>query len=202
MSSDYFKKLDFLTSIRLGEACSHIAALLFAVETTVKLGLNKPSCTSVACKWKAVVQKVKPCKVAEMSFSKPSLKKKRHCVYEEIVKVTKSCSEPDFSDEQVKSTGREIMAQMESSHLHTMFTDCDDTESADSGKEIEEPDVLLELTVQFIYKDVPIDGDLGSVTLNQEQTNLIEQESSPKANSGKTREKAALQHHILEESAK
>ncbi|KAG8174148.1 hypothetical protein JTE90_020376 [Oedothorax gibbosus] len=41
----------------LGEACSHIAAILFAIETTIKLGINKPSCTSVPCKWKAVMPK-------------------------------------------------------------------------------------------------------------------------------------------------
>ena len=35
----------------LGEACSHIAALLFAVETTTRF-LEETSCASVPCQWK------------------------------------------------------------------------------------------------------------------------------------------------------
>ena len=35
----------------LGEVCSHVAALLFKVEAACRLGYNKPSCTSLPCKW-------------------------------------------------------------------------------------------------------------------------------------------------------
>ncbi|XP_077532449.1 uncharacterized protein LOC144144813 [Haemaphysalis longicornis] len=35
----------------LGEACSHVSALLFRVEAEVKHGLNDPSSTSVECRW-------------------------------------------------------------------------------------------------------------------------------------------------------
>ena len=37
---------------RQGEVCSHVAAVLFKIETVCRLGLNKPSCTSTSCGWK------------------------------------------------------------------------------------------------------------------------------------------------------
>ena len=44
------KKFLFLDR-RLGEVCSHVAAILFKIEVAVKLGLTKTSSTSEACKW-------------------------------------------------------------------------------------------------------------------------------------------------------
>lgn len=42
---------------RLGEVCSHVAALLFKVETAVKLGLTVKSSTSQACEWNKTFRK-------------------------------------------------------------------------------------------------------------------------------------------------
>ena len=39
------------TLFRLGEVCSHVAALLFKVETACRLGYTEPSCTSLPCRW-------------------------------------------------------------------------------------------------------------------------------------------------------
>lgn len=36
---------------RLGEICSHIAAIRFKVEACARLGFNKVACTSVPCGW-------------------------------------------------------------------------------------------------------------------------------------------------------
>ena len=36
---------------RLGEVCSHVAAVLFKVEIGVRLGMTQTSSTSQACKW-------------------------------------------------------------------------------------------------------------------------------------------------------
>lgn len=36
---------------RLGESCSHVAAIMFKVEAAVRLGFTKLACTSEACKW-------------------------------------------------------------------------------------------------------------------------------------------------------
>jgi len=36
---------------RLGEVCRQVAAVLFKIEVTVKLGLTKTSSTSEVCKW-------------------------------------------------------------------------------------------------------------------------------------------------------
>jgi hypothetical protein len=42
---------------RLGEACSHIAAVLFKIELGVRFGLTQKSVTSEACKWNKVFRK-------------------------------------------------------------------------------------------------------------------------------------------------
>lgn len=36
---------------RLGEVCSHVAALLFKVEVACRLGYTNPSRTSLPCRW-------------------------------------------------------------------------------------------------------------------------------------------------------
>lgn len=37
--------------LRLGEVCSHVAAVLFKIEAGVRLGITKTSCTDEACQW-------------------------------------------------------------------------------------------------------------------------------------------------------
>ena len=56
---------------RLGEACSHIAAVLFKVECGIKLGYNKLSKTSAACVWNKFYKKdVNPQPLSEINFSR------------------------------------------------------------------------------------------------------------------------------------
>ena len=47
----------FFNSFRLGETCSHIAAMLFKLEAAVRLGYTSSSCTSEACQWNATFLK-------------------------------------------------------------------------------------------------------------------------------------------------
>ncbi|XP_041373282.1 uncharacterized protein LOC121386449 [Gigantopelta aegis] len=65
----------------LGEACSHIAAVLFKIEAGVKLGFSKQSRTSTACVWNRFYRKeVTPQPLREINFSrhkKGSLNRKR-----------------------------------------------------------------------------------------------------------------------------
>ncbi|XP_052254844.1 uncharacterized protein LOC127860420 [Dreissena polymorpha] len=58
--------------ISTGEACSHVAALLFKVEAAVKLDLTNPSKTSAACVWNRYYrEKVAAEPLSEMNFSQP-----------------------------------------------------------------------------------------------------------------------------------
>ena len=51
----------------LGEACSHVAALLFKIEVGVKLGLMGESSTSRACEWnKTFREKIDPDPMVEL----------------------------------------------------------------------------------------------------------------------------------------
>ena len=42
---------------RLGEMCSHVAALLFKVEACVRLGIASTTCTSLPCVWNQAFSK-------------------------------------------------------------------------------------------------------------------------------------------------
>ena len=58
----------------LGEACSHIAALLFAIEAVTHCGINsEPACTAVKCVWNDYFKsKVTNCIAENLDLSHPS----------------------------------------------------------------------------------------------------------------------------------
>ena len=65
-----------LISFRLGESCSHVAALLFKVEAAVRLGYTKVACTDQACTWNACfVKDVKPATIAQTPFFREEARK-------------------------------------------------------------------------------------------------------------------------------
>jgi len=56
---------------RLGESCSHVAAVLFKLEAAVRLGYTNKACTDVACSWNAsFVGKVQPAPIANIELSR------------------------------------------------------------------------------------------------------------------------------------
>ena len=58
----------------LGEACSHIAALLFWLEDNNRL-LADPSCTSVPCQWSApTMQNADYRRIKDIDFASPEFK--------------------------------------------------------------------------------------------------------------------------------
>ena len=60
----------------LGEACSHIAAILFAIETYNRLS-NNDACTSQLCAWlPPTLQNVHFAPIAEIDFTSPSTKRR------------------------------------------------------------------------------------------------------------------------------
>lgn len=61
----------------LGEACSHVGAVLYKIEASIRLGLNKESCTSVECKWNQQgSKKIEPKRIVDIDFSAPNRNKK------------------------------------------------------------------------------------------------------------------------------
>ncbi|XP_061190608.1 uncharacterized protein LOC133198543 [Saccostrea echinata] len=55
----------------LEEVCSHVAAILFKVEASVRLGYNKVACTSMPCTWNQnFTKKVEAVPLYEISFEK------------------------------------------------------------------------------------------------------------------------------------
>ena len=56
--------------IRLGSACSYVAAVLFKLQAYVQLGMNKKACTSKLCQWNLSRRKADPVPLQEMSFKR------------------------------------------------------------------------------------------------------------------------------------
>ena len=54
----------------VGEACSHIAALLFAAETNIQM-MKNTSCTSVLCSWLAPSCRIEYAPISQIDFMTP-----------------------------------------------------------------------------------------------------------------------------------
>ena len=53
----------------LGQSCSHIGALLFKLEATVRAGFTKKACTDVACTWNQdFFKKIKPDEIVNIKI--------------------------------------------------------------------------------------------------------------------------------------
>ena len=66
-----------LFCFRLGELCSHVAALLFKMVAAVRLGYTSRACTELPCYWNNdFVKKVKPAPVHSIQFYKKSATKR------------------------------------------------------------------------------------------------------------------------------
>ena len=57
--------------IRLGSACSHVAAVLFKLQACVQLGMSKKACTGKLCQWNVSRRKADPVPLQQMSFKLP-----------------------------------------------------------------------------------------------------------------------------------
>ncbi|XP_038045141.1 uncharacterized protein LOC119719715 [Patiria miniata] len=58
----------------LGEACSHIAAVMFKLEAANRLGYTSQACTEKACSWNKDCMNgrdLDPCTLKDLSFTKP-----------------------------------------------------------------------------------------------------------------------------------
>ena len=56
----------------LGEACSHVSALLFAAETHNRLQRDEPACTSQLCSWlPPSIKNVKFAPISDIDFTSP-----------------------------------------------------------------------------------------------------------------------------------
>ncbi|XP_057289881.1 uncharacterized protein LOC130612565 [Hydractinia symbiolongicarpus] len=58
----------------LGSACSHVGALLFKLQASALLGINKIACTSKLCAWKRSRRFAEPALMTEIDFSRPKQK--------------------------------------------------------------------------------------------------------------------------------
>lgn len=74
----------------LGEACSHVAALLFCAEAQVRLDTNV-SCTSRPCSWlRPTMRNVNFAPISDIDFTKPKTKRRR--VLENLTNSTANSS--------------------------------------------------------------------------------------------------------------
>ncbi|XP_040071122.2 uncharacterized protein LOC115313676 [Ixodes scapularis] len=109
----------------LGECCTHVAALLFSVEATVKYGLNNPSPTDVACRWIEVSRKSVAAPLSGIIFFKPK-------VGQAVIQVAlrPRGPVPTWTDEQVRGFMHRIKALAPKTLLLCSITDSEETDSA------------------------------------------------------------------------
>jgi hypothetical protein len=73
----YYNDACVLIFIRLGESCSHVAAMLFKVEAAVRNGYTKQACTEQPCAWnKCFTKSVEPATMSAIKFYKESAKQR------------------------------------------------------------------------------------------------------------------------------
>ncbi|CAN7978347.1 unnamed protein product [Ixodes persulcatus] len=108
----------------LGECCTHVAALLFSVEATVKYGLNNPSPTDEACRWIEVSRKSVAAPVSDIIFFQA---KGRTGCDSSCPETTGTCT---WTDEQVRGFMHQIKALAPKTLLLSSITDSEETDSA------------------------------------------------------------------------
>lgn len=62
----------YIYFLRLGSACSHLAALLFKLQACALMELNKVACTSKVCESNAARKKAYPVPLKNLDFKRPN----------------------------------------------------------------------------------------------------------------------------------
>ena len=132
----------------LGSACSHLAALLFKIESACHLKLTEGiSPTSVLCEWNKSKKSVQPATIKLINFSRP----RKHQLPKEI--LSKSLNRQNFSTKNLffgtcPLTNDELKKVHQENPASAIFTSIDpscfheysnsDDSSTDSSSEIDE----------------------------------------------------------------
>ncbi|CAN8028821.1 unnamed protein product, partial [Ixodes persulcatus] len=121
----------------LGEACSHVAALLFRVEVDVKFGIHDPSSTSVECRWITASSTAQASRVASIDFIKPSKRRRINT----ISTPKEVSSHPEATAEQLKDFLKAVKRLAPDTLVLRSLTDSGDTDTAARGdlKDDEDP---------------------------------------------------------------
>ncbi|CAN8010785.1 unnamed protein product [Ixodes pacificus] len=140
----------------LGECCTHVAALLFSVEATVKYGLNNPSLTDVACGWIEVSRKSVAAPLSDIILSKPK-------VGQAVIQVAPRPRGPvpTWTDEQVRGFMHRIKALAPKTLLLSSITDSEETDSAPEAAD-QEPEKPAK------RKETPSQLPLGGIYQNMD----------------------------------
>ncbi|CAN8024013.1 unnamed protein product [Ixodes persulcatus] len=122
----------------LGEACSHVPALLFRVEVDVKFGIHDPSSTSVECRWITASSTAQASRVASIDFIKPSKRRRINT----ISAPKEVSSHPEATAEQLKDFLKAVKRLAPDTLVLRSLTDSEDTDTAASGDVEDDEDPL------------------------------------------------------------
>ncbi|XP_035687003.1 uncharacterized protein LOC118423113 isoform X1 [Branchiostoma floridae] len=127
---------------RLGEVCSHVAALLFAVEASRSLQEKRTSCTSRKAVWnKYYKDKVDPQRAEDMDFSHP-----KHGVQIKKARRKPQCDVPPLSEEEAASAFSQLRKLCPTASAVIKEEEDTDTASED------ESDVNTETLPPVVYR--------------------------------------------------
>ncbi|CAN7984148.1 unnamed protein product [Ixodes hexagonus] len=135
----------------LGEAYSHVAALLFRVEVDVKFGINDPRSTSVECRWITASSSARAAPVASIDFIKPSKKRR----IKAISTPKGGSSVPEATAEQLQVFLKAVKRLEPDTLVLGSLTDSEDTETAvssdvgDNGDPLQVPGTIVDMTCLY-----------------------------------------------------
>lgn len=132
---------------RLGESCSHVAAVMFKVEAAVRHGYTKLSCTEEPCKWnECFMKKVEAGEISDINFYKDKSKEKHKKLKQEITVDTT----PATDEQQQKYLDRLSKRSTKSIVLSTYDTFC---EPFVTKRVPHEPKGKLPVDMRTLYKE-------------------------------------------------
>lgn len=147
------RKQFFLFLFRLGSVCSHVAALLFKLQTCSQMELNKAACTSKLCEWKQSRQHAEAAPLKMINLRRP----KKGSLPMEIPSYHQA--EPPYSSKDPKIYGNSVATErlkelkkiapkaavFSSIAESDEGTDSDGTDTADEDEQNSVPEPLTSL---------------------------------------------------------
>lgn len=137
----------------LGEACSHVSALLFRVEAEVKHGLNDPSSTSMECRWISPSTSAQAAEVVDIRFVKPETARKKKRTRDPASEAPQQRQLASATDDQVQTFLKRVKEIAPSTLLLSSLTDSEgtDTCSDSEGQDLAAPSAMFPDSIVQMY---------------------------------------------------
>ena len=164
---------------RLGEACNHIAGLLFKIEAASQLGYTNPTCTSLPCTWNRGLKSVVENKsVVDLAFWRPVHGKTAKKSLETVSYDPRAPHHRQDTEERRKLLVDKVMNVIPDSGIGILKTPKDSTEILSLPEQVQQ---VLQSTRSLDKENIDINAIsaeiLQSMTLDRTLADRIEYET-------------------------